>query len=140
MKITKKFLKGHKACTTSYNWVVKNSLIGLDHKKFINKLMEADRFNDANWLITKLFNKKQAIQYAVIATQSVMGIFKKEYPGDDRPRIFIAVYKDYLAGLNGVDANAGAYKAANAAVKAAYADSSIENLIIKFGLKLLKNI
>jgi hypothetical protein len=105
--------------------------------------MEADRFNDANWLITKLFNKKQAVRYAVNAAQSVMGIFQKEYPGDDRPRIFIAVYKDYLAGLNGVDANAEAYKAANAAnaaVKAAYADSSIENLIIKFGLKLLKNI
>jgi hypothetical protein len=189
MVITKEFLKGHKACTESYKWVIENNLIGLDNEEFINKLMEADRFNDANWLITKLFDKKQAVRYAVNAAELVIDIFEKEYPKDNRPRLAIAAAKKYLSEPNRFDAQAAydafysavqaaydafypaaqaaysavysaaqaAYSAAQAAQAtysaaqaaqavysainaAAYANGSIKNQIIEFGLKLLKNL
>jgi hypothetical protein len=170
MKITKEFLKEHNACSNSYKWVVENGLIDLNHEKFIKKLMKADRFSDANWLITKLFDRTQNIKYAVNAAELVLDIFEQNYPGNNRPKLAIEAAKKYLADPNIINADAAASAAtaasaaASAAAYAAYAtaytayamayaayaadavasaaaaDNSKETGIINFGLQLLKNL
>ena len=125
MKITKKFLQSKDACSPSYRWVVENKLIGLEHPEFIAKLMENNRFSDANWLITKLFDKMQSVKYAIFAAEQVLDIYEKKYPDDDRPRLAIEAAKKYLKNPNAktaktADARAAA-DAAYAAADAAYA-------------------
>jgi hypothetical protein len=71
----------------------------------------------ANWLITKCFNKKQNVQYAIFAAESVLSIFENKYPKDQRPQIAINSAKDYLKNC----CKKTKYAAANAAYAATYA-------------------
>jgi len=122
MEITKEFLQSKNACSPSYKWVVENKLIGLEHPEFIAKLMENNRFSDANWLITKLFDKMQSVKYAIFAAEQVLDIYEKKYPDDARPRLAIETAKKYLKNPNAKtadDADAAAY-AADAAADDAY--------------------
>ena len=50
----------------------------------------------ANWVITKLFTKKQCIQYSIFAAESVLHIFEDEFPNDKRPRLAIEAAKKVL--------------------------------------------
>jgi len=121
MEITKEFLQSKSACSPSYKWVVENKLIGLEHPEFIAKLMENNRFSDANWLITKLFDKMQSVKYAIFAAEQVLNIYEKKYPNDDRPRLAIEAAKKYLTNPNAKTADDAAYAAdAAAAADAAY--------------------
>jgi len=115
MEITIGFLHQKGACETSYKWVVENKLIGLEHEEFIDKLMKNNRFSDANWLITKLFNKTQCVKYAIFAAEQVLDIFEKKYPDDNRPRKAIEAAKDYLKTPNDVTYAAVVTSAADAA-------------------------
>jgi len=116
MEITKEFLQSKNACSPSYKWVVENNLIGLEHPEFIAKLMENNRFSDANWLITKLFDKMQSVKYAVFAAEQVLNIYEKKYPKDDRPGLAIETAKKYLENPNAKTAYAArAYAEATAA-------------------------
>ena len=167
MEITIGFLHQKGACETSYKWVVENKLIGLEHEEFIDKLMKNNRFSDANWLITKLFNKTQCVKYAIFAAEQVLDIFEKKYPDDNRPRKAIEAAKDYLKTPNDVtyaavvtsaadaasaaqDAAAYYANAAYAAYAAAYASyaghavaasaaAAVETPIINYGLELLND-
>jgi hypothetical protein len=123
MEITIGFLHQKGACKGSYKWVVENKLIGLEHEEFIDKLMKNNRFSDANWLITKLFDETQGVKYAIFAAEQVIDIFEKKYPDDKRPRKAIEAAKDYLKSPNDVTYAAdAAYDAADdAADAAAYA-------------------
>ena len=168
MKITKELLQEKEACKESYKWVVKNKLIGLEHEEFINELMKNNRFSDANWLLTKLFNETQCVKYAIFAAEQVIDIFEKKYPDDKRPRKAIEAAKDYLKSPNDVTyaavaaynaayyanaayaaynaayyANAAyaAYYAAEAADAAYYANAGREEMrmkILNFGMGLLR--
>ena len=148
MKITKEFLHEKGACEQSYKWVCENKLIGLEHEEFIDKLMKNNRFSDANWLLTKLFNETQCVKYAVFAAEQVLDIFEKKYPDDDRPRKAIEAAKDDLKSPNDVTYAADvAYAAEAAAYAAAYAAraadvaayAAVEIPIINYGLVLLKS-
>jgi len=127
MEITKEFLQSKNACSPSYRWVVENKLIGLEHPEFIAKLMENNRFSDANWLITKLFDKMQSVKYAIFAAEQVLDIYEKKYPDDARPRLAIEAAKKYLTNPNAKTAARAAARAAydaDSARAAAYADAA----------------
>ena len=94
--ITQKYLESHNACQPGMRWVTENKLIGLSAIDFLNKLIEAEKLDWANWLIVRVMNKKQKVQYAVFAAEQVLHIFENKYPNDDRPRKAIEAAKNYL--------------------------------------------
>ena len=116
--ITKEFLEKHNACSSGMSWVTENKLIGLAPKEFIDTLMSNDKFGWANWLIVRLMNKKQKVQYAIFAAEQVLYIFEKKYPGDLRPRKAIEAAKEYLTHPF-IKTKRAAYAAATAAAYAA---------------------
>jgi len=120
----------------------------------------------ANWLIVRLMTKRQRIKYAIYAAKKVLHIFEEKYPDDKRPREAIKAVENYLknpTAKNKKTAAAAAYAAAYAYAyaaayaAAAYADTDayaaaayaaaayatcnkIKIKILKFGIKLLKEI
>ena len=125
MKITEEFLTSHNACKSAMKWVTENKLIGLHEIDFIKKLMESEKYSWANWLIVRLMNKTQKVQYAIFAAEQVIDIYEKKYPDDLRPRKAIEAAKSYLDNpCKKTKAYAAAYvdDAAAAAAAAAAAD------------------
>jgi len=125
-KVTKSWLKKHDACTDSLAHVIKNNYIGSSPIDFIKKLMSEDRFPDANWLIVRIMNKKQKVQYAVFAAEQVLDIYEKKYPNNKAPRLAIEAAKKYINNpckitKKNAYAAAAASPAADAAADAAYA-------------------
>ena len=92
--------------------------------KVVQGAMKIDRFDWANWLIVRLMNRKQNLQYAIFAAESVIDIYEKKYPDDNQPRNAIEAAKKVLgrdSKKNRIDAAAAAYAAACAVADAAAA-------------------
>ncbi len=130
MKITAKWLTKVCACAPGMAWFAAQT--ESDGAAVVKKLMAEDRYDWANWLICRLFDRRQRILYAVFAAEQVLDIFEKKYPADKRPRLAIAAaracidddsaaaaaYAAYAAYHARAAANAAA---TNAATYAAYA-------------------
>jgi len=82
--ITKKWLKKYDACIEGVKWW--ETLSDKTIKGIYKQGIKEKRFSDINWMLTRLFNRKQCIQYAVYAAEQVFYIFEKENPQDKRPR------------------------------------------------------
>ena len=142
-KVTEKFLKDHRACSSGMQWVTENKLIGLPRIDFVKKLMENGKIDWANWLIVRLMNKKQKVQYAIFAAEQVISIFEKKYPDDNRPRKAIEAAREYLnhpTKKNKTAARSAAFSARSAADSAAFsaACSAMLTTILNYGLTLIK--
>jgi len=98
-KVTKKWLNSENACSGSLKYVIDNNYMDLSPIDFINKLMENNRFLDANWLIVRVMNKKQKVQYAIFAAELVLHIFEKKYLNNKRSKLAIEVTKNYIKNL-----------------------------------------
>ena len=59
-------------------------------------LLKENRFDDANWLITKAMTEKQCIEYAIFVAKQVLNNFEKEYPEDKEPTLAIEAVERYL--------------------------------------------
>ena len=116
MKITKEWLKEKSACKEVFEWWMKNK--ESNPEKLALKLLDADYFDWASWMLTECFDKTQNIKYAIFAAEQVIGIYEAKYPDDNRPRKAIEAAKVYLSNPT---TDAAAYAAANAAYAAAYA-------------------
>jgi hypothetical protein len=116
MKITKEWLREYYAYQGGYEWFCEQT--ETNSINIIQKLIKEDYFDWANWLITKILNKKQNVMYAVYAAELVLHIYENRYPDDKRPRKAIEAAKNYLS--DAADAAYAAYAAADAAY-AAYA-------------------
>ena len=161
MKITKEFLHEHSACADGLKFVTKNNLIDLEDIDFINKLIEHDKLDWANWLIVRVMERKQCLAYAIFAAEQVLSIFEKKYPDDLRPRKAIEAAKKVLESdtqenrdvAYAAYAYAAAYAADAAADAAAYADDAAADAayaadaaayaqmkikILQYGISLLK--
>lgn len=103
----------------------------------------------ANWYVIQILNKKQKIQYAIFAAKSVLHIYQKRYPDDNRPQKAIEAAEKYLENQTEENkhaaavANAAAHAvyvavAAYTAADAAYAEKELIIKIIKYGLSLVK--
>ena len=128
MEITKKWLQNKNACKGSLDYVCENDYIGLDEIQFLKKLIKEKRYSDANWLIVRLMNKKQKVQYAIFAAEQVLDIFETKHPDNTKPREAIGTAKKWLrdpCAKTNAAAAAAAYTAyAYAADAAAAADNA----------------
>lgn len=79
--------------------------------KVVQGAMKINRFDWANWLIVRLMNRKQKIQYAIFAAESVIDIYEKKYPEDKRPRNAIEAAKKVLKRDTKKNRAAAAYDA-----------------------------
>ena len=128
MKITKGWLKNQMACTGGIDWFEKEVKEASEFE-LLEKLIktnEKEKLQWANWLLSKLFNRKQKIQYAVFAAEQVIGLFEKKYPSDKRPRKAIDAAKEVLKADTAENRQAAyvAYADYSAAYAAAYDDYS----------------
>ena len=96
MKITLKFLKKFNACVEDINFAEKKGLIGLEPIDFIEKLIELNKPELANWLTTMVLDKINRVRYAVFAAEQVLHIFEEKYPDDKHPRKAIEAAKAYI--------------------------------------------
>jgi len=96
MKITKKWLLQHKACCSKEDMDRAEKELKGDISLICNTLLKENRFNAANWLITRVMTKKQCIEYAIFAALQVIDIFENEYPKDKRLRLALIATKKYL--------------------------------------------
>ena len=118
MKITLEFLNKFNACSEGLDFVKEKDLIGLEAVDFIKKLIEFDKLQWANWLITRVLDNIGRASYAVFAAEQVLSIFEKKYPDDDRPRKAIEATKAYIADPckeNRIAAQSAAWNAAEGA-------------------------
>jgi hypothetical protein len=89
--------------------------------------MKHDKLDWANWLIVRIMTYKQYVSYAVFSAESVLDIYEKKYPNDNRPRKAIEAAKLCVKSptkknKDAADAAANAASAAaSAAANAAYA-------------------
>ena len=91
--ITLKWLQSKGACKESLEAWQKET----DHNTFatLNRLVSKNP-EWGSWLICRLMNKKQAVQYAIFAAEQVIDIYEGKYPNDKRPRNAIEAAKAYL--------------------------------------------
>jgi hypothetical protein len=121
MNITLEFLETNSACQTGIKFFKKEFNKPIEHKIFINKLIEKDRYQWAYWVIVKILNKTNNIKFTIYAAESVLFLFEKEYPDDNRPRKAIEAAKNCLKNKTAdVEAANAAYAAASSAYNAAY--------------------
>jgi len=118
MIITKEWLQNNKACSEGVVFADGKGLLDLDHKSFIEKLIEYDHFDYANWLITHILRKENNVRYAIFAAELVLHIYEKKYPNDDSPRKAIEAAKKYL--------NNSTYAAACSAACSAASDATYD--------------
>ena len=152
--ITLKWLQSEGACKESLEAWQKET----DHNTFatLNRLVVKNP-EWGNWLICRIMNKKQAVQYAIFAAEQVIDIYEGKYPNDKRPRNAIEAAKAYLKNPSkktkayAADAAAYAYAAGyGAAYAAAYAATyaaadaagaerrKMKAKILKYGIGLLE--
>lgn len=113
--ITLKWLQSKGACKESLEAWQKET----DHNTFatLNRLVSKNP-EWGSWLICRLMNKKQAVQYAIFAAEQVIDIYEGKYPNDKRPRNAIKAAKAYLKNPS---KKTKAYAAAAASAAYAYA-------------------
>jgi hypothetical protein len=123
MKITLEFLKKHDACKEGIEFFKKELITA-------KKLIKCKKYKWAYWGITRILNKTNNIKFAIYVAESVVFLFEKKYPEDNRPQKAIEAAKNYLKDKNAAAnaanaaanaANAAAKAAAKAAANAAYA-------------------
>jgi len=114
------------ACADGYEWSVKTLKDKpMNAEEFIKLLVKDEKYQWANWVLVRIFDKTNNIKYAIYAAEQVIDIYEKEYPDDKRPRKAIKAAKEYLKNPSANAANA-AYAAANAA-NATYATANAAN-------------
>jgi len=118
--ITIKWLKSQGACEES----IKAWHGETDHDTFatLNRLLDKNP-EWGSWLICRIMNKDQSVQYAIFAAEQVIDIYERKYPDDKRPRNAIEAAKAYLKNpcAKTKAAAVNAYTAAYATYAAAYA-------------------
>jgi hypothetical protein len=82
--ITKEWLEQQNACSDGKAWFMAQNAGSVS--VVINKLIKENRFDWANWTITKMMTQQQNVYYACFcATRSVEN-FERVFPSDKRPR------------------------------------------------------
>lgn len=87
MIITTDWLKEHNACSEGMDWFSMQS--ETDGRAVMESLISAGKIEWANWLITRMLDRKCRIRYAVFAAEQVLDIFEKQYHDNKRPKIAI---------------------------------------------------
>jgi hypothetical protein len=124
MQINIRWLQDKNACVSVKDWF-ESKFKEVDSNELLDTLIAKKQIKWANWLIVRLLNKENCVQYAIYAAESVLHIFEKKFPNDNRPRNAILAAKAYL---NNPNKNAEAAEAAAAeAAEAAAAEAATED-------------
>lgn len=94
--VTLKFLKAHHACANGIKYVTDSNLIGLPGNQLVEKLIENNKFDWANWLIVRIMTNEQRLHYAIFAAEQVLENFELQYANDKRTRQAIKAAKKCL--------------------------------------------
>jgi hypothetical protein len=148
VKITMAWLEEKDACSGGREWWDKNGREA-SPKKIILALLastETEKYPWANWLIARVFTRRQCIQYAVFAARQVLHYWEEKYPNDLRPQQAIEAAEKVLKknteknraeAAEAAEAARAAW-AAEAAGAAGAARAAMYEKIIRYGLTLLK--
>lgn len=141
--ISAKWLEDRRACVEAI--VAFESQSECNPVELIRTMIKTKTHLDwASWLIARIMNKRQCVQYAVFAVDQVIDIFETHHPNDKRPRQAIDAANAYLrrpcktTKQRAADAAAYAAYAAAAGVAADDADPQVQIKILKYGLTLLE--
>ena len=146
MIITKELLKEHSACTSGYEWYLEQGIE--DAFEIFDRLKKEERFDDLNWILTRMMTKEQCVMYAIYSAELVIDVFEKKSPDNHKPRKAIEAAKECLKNpseKNKKAARAAAgiadWAAAGIAARAAAgvaAEAAMRLNICNYGIDLLK--
>ena len=115
--ITQTRLQEMNPCSGGFIWYKANFSSGRHNAlNVVNKLIGDDKFQWANWFISRCMNHSQKVRYAIFAAEQVIKIFEKKYPNDRRPRKAIQAAKASLKVSSKKNLNVAAYAAVSACV------------------------
>src|ERR1700690_680399 len=120
MNIDKQWLENSGACTDGREWF--NNQKEIEVTKVIKALIKENRFEWANWTITRVLSHQKNVLYSCYAAKQSLHSFQKQYPQDKRPRqaILAAIkWTKFPTGLNKLAAESAARSAAGSAASAA---------------------
>jgi hypothetical protein len=128
MRITLKQLKQLNACQDGIDWFKKQK--NKEAKSILRMCLKDNHFDYANWFVTQLFSKPQAVMYAIFNAEQCINNFEHVFPNDARLRNAIEAAKRWLespADENrsaAYDAKSAAWSAESAARYAAWSAES----------------
>jgi len=123
--VSVKWLKKHDACDKAVERF-KNQKVTEPTRllRLMIRSKNRDILEWANWLIVRVMNKKQKVQYAVFAAELVLQNFESKFPNDNRPKMAIEAAKRYLKNQTQKNKTAARSAAESAARSADSADSA----------------
>ncbi len=116
-RITNNWMSKNDACSEAVEWVKEQNT--RDAISLYKLTIKDNHLDWANWGLSRLFNRKQRIQYAVYAAKQVLHIFEEKHPDDKRPRQAIDAAIRCIDNNTAKNRHAAAYAAAYAAASAA---------------------
>ncbi len=127
MTTTLNKIKAHSPCEDGWNKLLNH--LGKTHADdeplSIATIIQSNGIKDAVWALRAVEGKDKEIRlFAADCAESVLHIYEKKYPNDDRPRKAVQAARDYANGVIGKDELAAARDAAWAAGGAAWAASA----------------
>src|SRR3990167_9413367 len=120
MKITVDWLDGRIACSDGVEWFEGQS--ATDAVEVLNALIKSKKLVWAYWLIVRVIDRKQYLQYAVFAAEQVLPIFEKKYPKQDKVKKAIEAARQVI--LDDTAKNREAARAAADAAASVAADAA----------------
>ena len=123
--VSVKWLKKHGACDKAVERF-KNQKVTEPTRllRLMIRSKNRDILEWANWLIVRVMNQKQRVQYAVFAAELVLQNFESKFPNDNRPKMAIEAAKRYLKNQTQKNKTAARSAAESAARSADSADSA----------------
>ena len=129
MTTTLNKIKAHSPCEDGWNKLLNRlgKTQGDDEPLSIATIIQSNGIKDAVWALRAVEGKDKEIRlFAADCAESVLHIYEKQYPNDDRPRKAIQAARDYVNGVIGKDELAAAWDAARDAGSAERAAGSAE--------------
>jgi len=118
MTTTLNKIKAHSPCEDGWEKLLNrlNKTQSDDEPLSIATIIQCNGIKDAVWALRAVEGKDKEIRlFAADCAESVLHIYEKQYPNDDRPRKAIQAARDYANGVIGKDELAAARAAAWAA-------------------------
>ncbi len=122
MTTTLNKIKAHSPCGDGWNKLLNHlgKTQADDEPLSIATIIQSNGIRDAVWALCAVEDKDKEIRlFAADCAESILHIYEKQYPNDDRPRKAIQAARDYANGVIGKDELAAAGDAAWAAAWAA---------------------
>ena len=129
MTTTLNKIKAHSPCSDGWNKLLNH--LGKkqvdDEPLSIATIIQSNGIKDAVWALCAVEGKDKEIRlFAADCAESVLHIYEKQYPNDDRPRKAIQAARDYANGLINEDKLSASRDAACAAAGAAAGEAAGE--------------